>query len=178
MKASSSTFDFSALRELRKRQGMTIVDVSERCGISPTVISKLERNQSGAELDTLFRLSRAFGMNAADLIALAESRAAHRKGSTEYTSDGFGFQRVSYGNMRCMYATAKAGAKLSSPEIHQDDYEMCWVLTGRIVVGLPNERYELGAGEAVQFDAILVHTYEALEDSTLIIVHLTKEKRF
>ena len=52
---------------------MTLADLSKASGVSGPVISKLERNQQSAELDTLYRLGRAFGMSATDLLALAES---------------------------------------------------------------------------------------------------------
>jgi len=38
----------------------------------------LERNQQSAELDTLYRLARAFGLSATDLLAMCESELAHR----------------------------------------------------------------------------------------------------
>jgi len=174
----SQMFDFGVLRELRKRQGLTISHVSAKSGISPAVISKLERNQSNAELETIFRLSRVFGMNTADLITLSESRAAHHKSESNYSHDGFSFRRVSYGNMRCIFASARAGSRLSTPEIHRDDYELCWVLDGRVAIQLPNESHELSKGDALQFDAIQLHSYEVIEDCKLIIVHQTKQKRF
>jgi hypothetical protein len=43
---------------------------------------------------------------------------------------------------------------------------------------LPDERHDLATGDAVRFDAILHHTYEALENSQVIIAHLRKPKRF
>jgi len=42
-------YDFSILRDLRKRSGLNIADVSARSGVSAAVISKLERNP---KLDT------------------------------------------------------------------------------------------------------------------------------
>jgi transcriptional regulator with XRE-family HTH domain len=71
-------FDFSVLRRLREQHEMTLADLSEASGVSVPVISKLERNQQSAELDTLYRLGRAFGMSATDLLALTESPLAHR----------------------------------------------------------------------------------------------------
>ena len=171
-------YDFSFLRELRKHEGLTIGDVSERSGISAAVISKLERNRSGVELGTLFKLGRTFDMSATDLIALAESRLAHKKQSHTYSSDGFRFKKIDYANLSCFLAEAKAGAEVSRPEIHQDDYEICWVLKGRIRLRLPHEQFVLKAGESVQFDAIQAHTYEALADTRLILIHLRKGKRF
>jgi transcriptional regulator with XRE-family HTH domain len=171
-------YDFSVLRGLRKRQELTIEEVSTRSGVSPAVISKLERNQTAAELETLFRIARVFGMNATDLIALAESRTAQCVKATKHVGGDFVFNEVLYGNVRLLFGGAPKGATVSRPEIHQDDYEVCWVLTGKVRITLPHERHELNAGEAIQFDAVLHHTYEALDNSQLIIAHLRKPKRF
>ena len=173
-----AALDFSVLRDLRKRENLTIQDVSNRSGISPAVISKLERNQSLAELDTLFRLARVFGINAADLLALSESRTAQKKNESHHAGHGFSFAQVDFANVRCLHGRAPAGARISRPEIHQDDYEVCWIRRGRLRVILPDEKHELASGQALQFDAVLEHTYEALEDVELMILHLPKPKRF
>jgi transcriptional regulator with XRE-family HTH domain len=174
----STMYDFSVLRELRKREGLNIADVSDRSGISAAVISKLERNRTTAELETLFRLSRVFGMNATDLMALAERRTAHKTTASDHRSDGFDFTGIRYSNVRCLLGTAARGKKVFRPEIHQDDYEVCWVLKGKLRLTLPHEAHELKVGHAVQFDAILEHTYEALDDCQVLILHLRKGKRF
>jgi transcriptional regulator with XRE-family HTH domain len=176
--AISGMFDFSILRELRKREGLTLDEVGSRSGVSIAVISRLERNQTRAELETLYRLGRVFGMSATDLMGLAESRMAHRKAEDSYRSDGFTFRVVRYANHACFLGSAKAGARVRKPEIHHDDHETCWVIAGRIRVVMPHETVELAAGESLQFDAIQEHTYEAIEDSELILVHLKKGKRY
>ena len=171
-------FDFAILRQLRKRDGLTIQDLSRNTGVSPAVISKLERNQQSAELGTLFSLSRAFGMNVTDLLALAESRLAHRKTEASHKSGDFTFREIHYGNVRLLFGTALAGGRTSKPEIHQDDLEVCWVLAGQVRIRLPHEQQVLAGGQCIQFDAILEHTYEVLEDCQVLIVHLQKAKRF
>ena len=171
-------FDFSVLRDLRKRDGLSIEQVSKSSGVSTAVISKLERNQTSAELSTLFRLARVFGLNTTDLISLAESRTAHLTKSTSHRSGSFQFKEVAYGNVRLLLGEAPTGAKVSRPEIHADDYEICWVLSGQMAVNLPHESHLISAGGAIQFDAILHHTYEAKEACQFIIAHLRKAKRF
>lgn len=171
-------YDFSIVRELRKRAGLTIGALSERSGVSSAVISRLERNQATAELETLYRIGRAFGLSATEIIALAESRIAHKTAEDRYQSDGFRFRAVRFGSLACFLGEAPAGAHVSRPEIHQDDYETCWVLDGRIRLALPHEAYELEPGESVQFDAAQPHTYHALADSRIILVHIRKNKRF
>lgn len=170
--------NFSILRELRKQYGYSIAELSEKSGVSSSVISKLERNQSTAEMETLFRLARVFGLTLSDLISLAENRTSHLVQAERYYSGDFAFDRVDYGNMRAMHAKAPGGVKLSTPSLHRDDYELFWVLRGRVKFFLPRETYELGAGESIQFDALLPHTYETMEESEFIITHLKKGKRF
>lgn len=173
-----SMYDFSVVRDLRRRDGLTIAELSRRTGISSAVISKLERNQSAAELATLFGISRAFGVNTTDLLLLAESRTAHLKHETLHKSGAFRFREVAYSNVRALIGEASAGGKVSNPEIHSDDYEICWVLEGQVRIILPHEQHELKAGQCVQFDAILEHTYEVIEDCRVLILHQKKAKRF
>ncbi len=176
--AQEAMYDFSFLRQLRKRDDLTIGDVSARSGISAAVISKLERNQTRAELETLFKLSRVFGLTTNELVALAESRTSQRANSVKHVAGGFVFREIAYSNVRCLFGAAPKGARVSRPEIHRDDYEVCWVLSGKVRFTFPDEKHELTSGEAIQFDAVLHHTYEAMEDCEIVIIHLRKGKRF
>ena len=171
-------YQFSVVRDLRKRDGLTIADLSKKTGISPAVISKLERNHVTASLGTLFRLARAFGITSAELLTLIESRTAQCKKETERIVEDFHFRQVEFANSKCFYAEAAKGAKRSNPDAHRDDYEICWVLSGALKVVLPYETHILKAGDCLQFDALFEHTYEALEDSRIIMQHIHKQKRF
>jgi transcriptional regulator with XRE-family HTH domain len=174
----SEMYNFSVLRDLRKRAAMTIADLSERTGISPAVISKLERNQTVAELKTIFRLARAFGLTASEMLALVESRTAQCKHETERLAGDFHFRQIEFANSKCFYADARKGATRSNPDAHRDDFEVCWVLEGQVRIGLPHESHVLAAGDCLQFDAVFEHTYEVLEDCRIIIQHICKQKRF
>ncbi len=171
-------FDFSVIRRLREQGELTLAGLSTASGVSPAVISKLERNQQSAELDTLYRLARAFGLSTTDLMALAESPLAHRTGERSYRSGDFKFRQIKYANIVGLIGAAPAGAKVSRPEIHHDDTEVCWVTAGKLRLTLPHEVCVLKAGESIQFDAIQQHTYEALADSQFVILHLRKDKRY
>lgn len=171
-------FDFSVIRRLREQREMTLADLSAASGVSLAVISKLERNQQVAALDTLYRLARAFGLSATDLMALAESPLAHRTAESSYRSGDFKFRQIKYANIVALLGSAKAGAKVSRPEIHHDDTEVCWVTSGKLRLVLPHEECVLETGSSIQFDAIQQHTYEALADSEFVILHIRKDKRY
>ncbi|MGE4489071.1 MAG: helix-turn-helix domain-containing protein [Kiritimatiellales bacterium] len=175
---STEMYNFSVLRDLRKKDGLTISDLSEKTGISPAVISKLERNQAVAGLGTLFRLARGFGITSAELLSLIESRTAQCKKETVRQAGDFKFRLIEFANSSCFYAEVKKGAKRSNPDAHRDEYETCWVLEGALRIVLPYETHVLKAGDCLQFDALFEHTYEALEDSRIILQHIHKPKRF
>ncbi len=171
-------YDFGLLRELRKQAGLSIREVSERSGVASSVISKLERNCSDAGLETLYRLGRSFGITAGELLSMAENRCTQTAEEARYPMNGFHFRRIRFGNAACFYAEAPAGSRHSRPEAHRDEYELCWILSGRIRIDLPGERKELSGGAALQFDAMLPHTYEVLEDCRMIMIHIHKPKHF
>lgn len=171
-------FDFSVIRRLREQHEMTLADLSDASKVSIGVISKLERNQTTAELDTLFRLARAFGLSATDLLAMTESPLAHQVDETSYRSGKFTFRQIRFANVVGLLGEAPAGASIKRPEIHHDDTEVCWIISGRLRLTLPHEAFELEEGSSIQFDAILEHSYEARTDVRLIILHLRKDKRY
>ena len=178
MNPQELTLDFSIVRELRKRAGMTLEDVSQQSGVSIAGLSKLERNQNMIELDTLYRLARVFHLSATDLLSLAESCSAQVKDAEMYESGPFNFERVQFKGISSFHATAKAGDSLKKPEAHGDEFEICWLRKGSIRITLPREQHLLKPGQAMKFDAALEHVYEILEDSEMIIIHIEKSHRF
>lgn len=170
-------YDFSILRNLRKAQGFTIADIAQASGISTAVISRIERNQAVPELDTLSRLGKAFGISATDLLGLAEFRTAQITTSQHYVSGGFQMQHINFMNIQCFLGSALAGGTVSRPEVHHNDHEICWVLSGSIEMILNEERHVLKEGDAIQFDAVLSHTYRALQDCKMLILHIRKGKQ-
>ncbi len=170
-------YDFTILRTLRKTQAYTIADIAENSGISTAVISRIERNQAMPELETLARLAKVFSMSATDLLGLAEQRTAQITSAQEYTSGGFQFQNIHFMNLQVFIGTALTGAKVSRPEVHHNDNEVAWVISGSIEMTVGQDKYVLKTGEAIQFDAMLKHEYRVLEDCKILLLHLHKGKR-
>jgi len=163
------TYDFSVLRELRKRRKLTIARLSELCGVSYVAISKLERNQGNPELKTLDRIAHALDMPTHNLLALAEQKRPTRAKATTAKVLQKGMSRhVDLAGTRIFYVTAPKGACGLSPEFHRDDYEHCFVLDGKVRTNVRGTAYTLGPGDALLWDCIFEHNYEVLEDATFI----------
>jgi transcriptional regulator with XRE-family HTH domain len=174
---ASGHYNFTILRNLRKTQGYTIADVAQNSGISTAVISRIERNQAMPELETLARLSRVFGISATDLLGLAENRTARVVSEQHYNSGGFQFSNVHFLDLQIFIGTAPAGSTVNRPEIHHNDTETCWVISGSIELMVGSDKYILKEGDAIQFDAMLEHEYRSLEECKVLLLHLHKGKR-
>ena len=169
------TYDFSIIRHIRKKMGLTIYGLSEKCNVSYVALSKLERNLGNPELKTLDKIARALDLPTHNLLALAEhDRPQIVKAKNLIDEHGFNVNRVKYDRLRVAYITGTAGMVATAEHRHQDDYEICFVLSGKVRLHLRNSVYEIEAGQAVRFDCIFEHHYEVLEDVVFIHILITK----
>src|SRR3954468_8183820 len=56
------------VRELRKKRGWTLEQLSAACGVSRSMLSQIERNQANPTLGVAFRIAQAFGMSVGSLV--------------------------------------------------------------------------------------------------------------
>src|ERR1700741_1994957 len=57
----------STIRELRRKHGLTIADISDRSGISRGMLSRIETGQTATSLDSLSRLAQGLGASLSSL---------------------------------------------------------------------------------------------------------------
>jgi len=170
------TYDFSIIRHIRKKMKLTIYGLSEKCNVSYVALSKLERNLGNPELKTLDKIARALDMQTHNLLALAEhDRPKIVKAEDLVNEQGFNLKQVEQASMRIAYVTGSAGMAGATEHRHQDDYEICFVLSGKVRLHVRNSVYEIEAGHAVRFDCIFEHRYEVLED--VVFIHVLVAKR-
>jgi transcriptional regulator with XRE-family HTH domain len=61
------------IRDLRTEQGLTQVQLAERCGMPQSTISRIESGTtSGVDFNTLDRVAEALGVHPSELIAFTE----------------------------------------------------------------------------------------------------------
>lgn len=64
------------VRELRKKKGWTLEQLSAACGVSRSMLSQIERNQANPTLGVAFRIAQAFGMSIGTLVDVPEASSA------------------------------------------------------------------------------------------------------
>jgi len=169
------TYDFSIIRHLRKKLGLTIYGLSEKCGVSYVALSKLERNLGNPELKTLDRIARALNIETHNLLALAEHERPKIVDAAR-TKDEFGFDLTSatVDGIRVAMVRGAKGTKGAEAHQHRDNYEICLVLSGKLHLNVRESVYEINAGQAVRFDCVFDHHYEAVEDTEFLHVLIAK----
>jgi len=150
------------LRDEREARGWSLGELAQRAGVSKAMISKVERGEASPTAALLGRLSAAFQLTLATLLARAESddgrlvrardQARWRDPETRYVRRQV-FARAR-SPLELVEVELPAGAKVSFPAgSYAFIRQLVWVLRGRLAIQEGAERHELGPGDCLEFGA-------------------------
>ncbi|MFI5314601.1 MAG: helix-turn-helix domain-containing protein [Myxococcota bacterium] len=150
------------LRGERGARGWSLADLAARSGVSKAMISKIEREEASPTAAILGRLSGAFQLTLATLLARAESddgrlvRAADqprwRDPETHYLRRQI-FARPR-SPLELVEVEMPAGRTVSMPAAsYAFIRQLVFVTRGRLVIREGGERHELRTGDCLEFGA-------------------------
>jgi len=153
------------LRQLRKARHMSLRELGQLIGTTPSFLSQLERGLTGASTGTLVRIADAFGVSVAELF---EDRPppAHRvlKRSLRPAlpaAEGCRKTLLSGRPLKTLEVYAGefevGGSTGPQPYAHGDAHEMLVVLRGTVEVSLGPERYVLEEGDSIEYSTTIPH---------------------
>lgn len=163
----------SRLRTLRMRRDLTLAEVSRESGISVSTLSRLESGERRPALELLLPLALLYDVPLDELVGAPEvgdprvhiRRIPHRGGVMMPLSRGAGGIRVVK-----QILPPKAGERVEL-KTHRG-YEWLYVISGRLRLVLGGRDFELGAGEAAEFDTRTPHWIGAVGDRPAELLHL------
>jgi transcriptional regulator with XRE-family HTH domain len=180
------------LRMERERQGMALREMARRAGVSPSLISQIERGLVAPSVGTLYSMTAVLGLVMDELFRDAKQvdapserpgdafsppchvqRSSNRKRIR--LAGGVEWERLTAGpdgEVEFLYVTYEAGAE-SCPEnslFRHGGKEYAYILEGRLGVQIGFERYELGPGDSVSFSSQLPHRLWAIGDEPAIAI--------
>jgi transcriptional regulator with XRE-family HTH domain len=160
------------IRRLRLRKKLGLVQLGQHTGLSPAMLSKIERGQLFPTLPTLLRIALVFGVDLdhffrkdgdgpvhaivrkADRIRLPEKAGR--------TSPAYRFESLDYpvSDRKLNGYYVEFGEEEEQSEPHQHPgAEVIYVLGGELVVNLEGEDFTLGPGDSMYFDCAHPHSY-------------------
>ena len=159
------------VRRLREAMGLSLRDLAVRSGVSAPTVSQLERGESSPTLAVAAKIAAGLGLTLSQLLRLDEEphvAVVPQRARRRVRRDGHTFEEVTPsipGQPHIVTEhTLRAGASTggpSDPPLHEPgSRETLLVRSGVLALICAGERYELGRGDAVTFDADLPHHLE------------------
>ncbi len=181
------------IRSLRKGKRLGLVQLGEHTGLSPGLLSKIERGQLFPTLPTLLRIALVFGVGLEHFFRAEEEQpmlAVVRKAERLRLPDQAGAKLPSYffeslnfratdRKLDAFLADFPAGGNASAPHAHAGA-EFLYVITGGVELQIGGQAIGLEEGDAVYFDAAREHCYAAKANAdgsaiALVVVHGASE---
>jgi transcriptional regulator with XRE-family HTH domain len=160
------------IRDLRQNKKLGLVQLGEHTGLSPAMLSKIERGLLFPTLPTLLRIALVFGVGLEHFFVESDERpivAVVRKKdrlrlpdrpgevSPAYFFESLDFP-VTDRRMEAYYAEFPAHAKPAPPHSHEGA-EFIYVLHGQLAIDVAGETTVLDEGDAMYFDSSAPHSY-------------------
>jgi transcriptional regulator with XRE-family HTH domain len=160
------------IRSLRLKKKLGLAQLGEHTGLSPAMLSKIERGQLFPTLPTLLRIALVFGVGLEHFFVEPSERptiAVVRREDRLRLPDRPGQDAPSYyfesldfpvtdRKLQAFYAEFPTSSKVS--ELHQHEgVELIYVLKGQLVVSINGDDVILNEGDAMYFDSGAPHSY-------------------
>jgi XRE family transcriptional regulator, regulator of sulfur utilization len=159
------------VRALREGLGLSLRDLAERSGVSPPMLSQVERGETSPTLAVAEKIAGGLELSLSQLLRLdeaghvvvvraGEGRSRRRRGhrTDELTPPEPGQRAdVSLHELQPGAATGRPG----DPPLHEPGArETAVVLTGTVTLLADGSEHDLTEGDSVTFDADLPHHFE------------------
>ena len=165
---------------------LSLRDLADRCGVSAPMLSQVERGETSPTLAVATRIAAGLDLKLSQLLRLDEGgtvaivSAGQRRPGTSDPASGHQAeiltpplpgQRAEL-SRHVLEGGAKTGGPGDPPMHEPGSRETALVQAGCVVLLIDGERYELGAGDCVTFDADLPHHFEnpGSDDAILLAV--------
>ena len=160
------------IRSLRLKKKMGLVELGKHTGLSPALLSKIERNRLFPTLPTLLRIALVFSVDLGFFFAgarekpvVAVVRKAHRVRLPERQGidSAYKFESLDYPVSERKFNSYYADfLPVSRAALRLHDHpgvELIYALQGTLSVQIGGEEHTLEAGDSMYFDSSVPHGY-------------------
>jgi quercetin dioxygenase-like cupin family protein/DNA-binding XRE family transcriptional regulator len=162
------------LRAMRLKKKMGLVELGRHTGLSPALLSKIERGRMVPTLPTLLRIALVFSVGLEHFFTepsrrptLAIVRRADRKRFPERMGDSepaYVFESLDFPAlervMNAYYVEFEEPGRTSRIHQHPGE-EFLYLMEGRLVVTVGDAAHTLDAGDAMYFESSVPHAYQS-----------------
>jgi transcriptional regulator with XRE-family HTH domain len=161
------------IRSLRLKKKMGLVELGQHTGLSPAMLSKIERGRLFPTLPTLLRIALVFSVGLEFFFAGAREKpliAVVRKDQRvrlperpDVEPPAYWFESLDYTAAERRFNSYYAEFLPVAPEAVRPHAhpgaELIYTLAGTLVVGIEGDEHALDAGDSMYFDSSIPHAY-------------------
>jgi len=166
------------IRDLRKKAGFVLQDLSNRTGLSKSLLSQIEKEVVSPPIATLLKISKALGVNISFFFQNDDSEKrvilVRSNESKVIDSRYFGREESGYYYEALAYKKSKKYMEPFLVEFKRkrvdqlsyfshDGEEFIYLLEGTLEFRTETEQYVLYPGDSLYFESSIPHAYRALE---------------
>ena len=177
------------IRALRLKKKIGLVELGRHTGLSPALLSKIERGRLFPTLPTLLRIALVFGVGLEYFFAGAREKplvAVVRKNDRVQLPDRPGAREVAYRfesldypaterRFNCYYAEFFPVAPDKLRPHDHPGVEFIYTMAGVLSVHMNGEEHALEAGDSMYFDSSVPHAYRRSRGRTCHAIVVTSQ---
>jgi transcriptional regulator with XRE-family HTH domain len=177
------------IRDIRKKAGLVLQDLSNRTGLSKSLLSQIEKEVVSPPVATLLKISKALNINIGFFFQDGDSEEkvvlVRKDESKVIDSRYFGREEGGYYYEALAYKKSKKYMEPFLVEFKRrkagelayfshEGEEFIYLLEGTLEFRTETQQYVMHPGDSLYFDSSLPHAYRALERKNakaLTVVH-------
>jgi transcriptional regulator with XRE-family HTH domain len=167
------------VRELRRKKGWTLEEMSAACGVSRSMLSEIERQRANPTLAVAYRIAQAFGMSLGELVELPE--ATRRIDLIRAEDRTYHYRTDRHCRIRTLSplhleksveyyeVVLQPGGALRSLPHFEGARELLTVQSGRVRVTCADDAEELRTGDSAHYPADVPHAIDNIAESQAVL---------
>jgi transcriptional regulator with XRE-family HTH domain len=167
------------VRDLRKKRGWTLAEMSAACRVSRSMLSEIERGGANPTVVVAHRIAQAFGISLGELIE--SPNATNRVDVIRAEDRTYHYRSDRYCRIRTLSPlhlekaieyyeiVLRAGGALRSASHFEGAQEFVTIQKGRIRVASGGDSEDLATGDSAHYPADLPHVIENLGDQDAVV---------
>lgn len=176
------------LKEMRRRQRMTISDLSKQTGVSVSYISKIENGQATPSYDVIKRISDTLQLGFEDVVQPGDKPNLTGRKTVTRKTEGVMFTSGQYDYRAHGTELAHKGMCPLEIVVHARDVdefdhwskhngeEFIYVLSGTIEVHTEHYApFRLSEGDSSYFDSSMAHVYVSVSDEDARVLSISHD---
>lgn len=181
---SSSVSLGARLKGIRTALGLGVREAARLASLSPSMLSKVERDLAQLSLASLVRLAKSYGVKVGDLMDTDDSlvrlfRGRERVKKTTLMGNAKAALLLSGASsaLQVNIFYIPPGSESGEPYSHEGE-EIAYVIKGRIDLMVDGESHALEAGDVLYYPSTRLHGWANRSESMAEVLWVTAKGRF